>query len=136
MKPNSSPEYFSEEDCISRGDFLELNDLAIPGSHSSSSQNSSCPSNISEVSFGSSAFLRDIEEVANTLKQEEEQQQLPSSGYRFTASVMPNDVVLQPVLSGMQRTELTLAPVKLFTNVSLTTLIFFFLLSFLPLISS
>lgn len=103
MKPNSPPEYFFEEaDCISRGDFLELDDLDIPGSHSSSSQNSSCPSNISEESFGSSAFLRDIEEVANTLKQEE---QLSSTGYRFTASVMPNDIVLQPALSGMQRTE-------------------------------
>ncbi|KAH6778824.1 hypothetical protein C2S52_010061 [Perilla frutescens var. hirtella] len=95
-KPNSPLEEFSEAECFSRGDFLELDDLRDPESHSSSSQNSSCPSKLSEEYFGSSAFLRDIDEAVNSYKEE----QLSSSGYRFSTSVVQNDVILQPPLSG------------------------------------
>lgn len=61
-KPNSSPQVFWEPEYVSRGDFLELNDLEDPVSHSSSSQNSSCPSKLSDEYFDSSAFLRIMEE--------------------------------------------------------------------------
>lgn len=95
-KPNSPPEDFSEVECFSRGDFLELNDLEDPESHSSSSQNSSCPSNLSEECFGSPDFMRDLEEeVEKSIKQE----QFSSSGYRCSVSIMEDDVVLQPALS-------------------------------------
>ncbi|XP_057765995.1 NAC domain-containing protein 41-like isoform X1 [Salvia miltiorrhiza] len=93
-KPNSPPQDLSELECFSRGDFLELNDLEDPESHSSSSQNSSCPSKLSEEYFGSTDFLRDLEEeVEKSYRQE----QFSSLGYRFS---MQSDVVLQAAVSG------------------------------------
>ncbi|PIN12462.1 hypothetical protein CDL12_14914 [Handroanthus impetiginosus] len=91
-----SPEPFSEQECIARGDYLELNDL-YPESHSSSSQNSSCPSKLSDEYFDSTAFLRDIEEEANKHLQEPPS----SSRHNFIASARPNDIVLQPPSSGL-----------------------------------
>lgn len=99
-KPNSPPEDFSEQECFARGDFLELDDLKDPESHSSSSRNSSCTSKLSEDYFGEADFMRDLEEeVENSLKKE----QVSSSGYRFGTSITQNEVVLQPPLSGMSR---------------------------------
>ncbi|KAK4434491.1 NAC domain-containing protein 76 [Sesamum alatum] len=95
-RPNSSPEDFSELDCILRGDYLELNDLEDPESHSSSSQNSSCPSKLSDEYFDSSAFLRDLEEEVNSFMPRNQS----SSRYSFTASLRANDVILQPASSG------------------------------------
>ncbi|KAK4387578.1 hypothetical protein Sango_2364400 [Sesamum angolense] len=95
-RPNSSPEGFSELDCILRGDYLELNDLEDPESHSSSSQNSSCPSKLSDEYFDSSAFLRDLEEEVNSFIPWSQS----SSRYSFTASLRANDVFLQPASSG------------------------------------
>ncbi|KAL0392002.1 UNVERIFIED_CONTAM: NAC domain-containing protein 78 [Sesamum radiatum] len=95
-RPNSSPEGFSELDCILRGDYLELNDLEDPESHSSSSQNSSCPSKLSDEYFDSSAFLRDLEEEVKSFIPWSQS----SSRYSFTASLRANDVFLQPASSG------------------------------------
>ncbi|KAI3460297.1 hypothetical protein Pfo_016960 [Paulownia fortunei] len=105
-KPNSSPQLFSELECFLRGDYLELNDLEDPESHSSSSQNSSCLSKLSDEEFDISAFLRDLEEEENNYMQGQQS----SSRYSFT-SVRPNDVVLQPassgaLLTGSARTDL------------------------------
>lgn len=84
---------------------MELDDLEDPESHSSSSRNSSCPSNLSEEYFGSADFLRDLEEeIDNSLKQE----QISSSSYKFSTSTMQNDVVLQPPLSGTSRNHRSL----------------------------
>ncbi|KAG8389972.1 hypothetical protein BUALT_Bualt01G0035000 [Buddleja alternifolia] len=90
--PNSSLEVFSELECLSRGDYLELNDLEDdPESHSSSSQNSSCPSKLSDECFDSLALLRDLEDEDNIYMQPKQS----DSRYSFTTLVKPNDVVLQ-----------------------------------------
>ncbi|KAL0369047.1 UNVERIFIED_CONTAM: Retrovirus-related Pol polyprotein from transposon RE1 [Sesamum calycinum] len=99
-RPNSSPEGFSELDCILRGDYLELNDLEDPESHSSSSQNSSCPSKLSDEYFDSSAFLRDLEEEVKSFIPWSQS----SSRYSFTASLRANDVFLQPASSAAEMT--------------------------------
>ncbi|XP_011074496.1 NAC transcription factor 29-like isoform X2 [Sesamum indicum] len=95
-RPNSSPQGLSELDYILRGDYLELDDLEDPESHSSSSQNSSCPSKLSDEYFDSSAFLRDLEEEVNSFVPRSQ----CSSRYSFTASLSANDVILQPVSLG------------------------------------
>ncbi|XP_042064850.1 NAC domain-containing protein 41-like isoform X1 [Salvia splendens] len=102
VKPSSPPGDFSEGECFSRGDFLELDDLQDPESHSSSSQNSSCPSKLSEEyfgsdHFGSSDFLRDLEEEVEKSCREE---QFSRSCHRFSAQIVQNNVVLQPALPG------------------------------------
>ncbi|KAL1564449.1 NAC domain-containing protein 41-like isoform X2 [Salvia divinorum] len=103
VKPSSPPGDFSKLECFSKGDFLELNDLVDPESHSSSSQNSSCPSKLSEEyfgssdNFGSSDFLRDLEEE---MEKSYRQEQFSSSCHKFSTQIVQNDVVLQPALAG------------------------------------
>ncbi|CAN4093805.1 unnamed protein product [Withania somnifera] len=52
----------TELDCIARGDYLELDDLADAASHSSSSENSSRLSFASDEFFDSLALLRDLDD--------------------------------------------------------------------------
>ncbi|XP_073125463.1 uncharacterized protein [Henckelia pumila] len=91
-KANSSPQEIDDFNCFLRGDFLELNDLDGPESHSSSSQNSSCPSKLSDEYFDSLALLRELEEgdVADT------EGNYMSSRYNITTSVKSNDVIMVP----------------------------------------
>lgn len=92
---NACLEVFSEQECFARGDFLELNDLEDPESHSSSSQNSSCPSKLSDEYFDSLALLRDLEAEDDKYIQDQS-----SSRYNFTASTRPDDVVMRQGSSG------------------------------------
>ncbi|KAL8466607.1 hypothetical protein ACS0TY_035600 [Phlomoides rotata] len=92
---SSPPQDLWESECIARGDFLELDDLEDPLSHSSSSQNSSCTSKSSDEYFDSSAFLRDIEAEENKFSQGQS-----SSRYDFIASAEPIAVTLQPAVFG------------------------------------
>ncbi|KAK6130972.1 hypothetical protein DH2020_035287 [Rehmannia glutinosa] len=94
-KSNTSQQVFSELECFLRGDYLELNDLEDPESHSSSSRNSSCVSKLSDEDFDVSDFLRDLEEDENNYMQGQQS----TLRYNFT-SVRPNNVVLQPASSG------------------------------------
>lgn len=96
---NSPPLDLWESECISRGDFLELNDLEDPLSNSSSSQNSSCTSKSSDEYFDSSAFLRDIEADENKKFQGQS-----SSRYDFITSAEPSVVTLQPADFGTPKT--------------------------------
>lgn len=94
---NFSPQDFSEIECFSRGDYLELNDLQDdPESNFSSSQNSSCPSKLSEEYFDSLALLRDLEEEDNIKTKENPS----SSRYHFTHSARSDAVIIQPPSSG------------------------------------
>ncbi|KAK6115843.1 hypothetical protein DH2020_008112 [Rehmannia glutinosa] len=68
-KSNTSQQVFSELECFLRGDYLELNDLEDPESHSSSLRNSSCVSKLSDEDFDVSAFLWDLEEDENNYMQ-------------------------------------------------------------------
>ncbi|OWM80821.1 protein NTM1-like 9 [Punica granatum] len=54
-------ENLSDDDCISRGDYIELWDLETRGSPSSSSDNSSCVTMSSDECFDSLALLQDLE---------------------------------------------------------------------------
>lgn len=94
---NFSPQDFLELECFSRGDYLELKDLQDdPESNFSSSQNSSCPSKLSEEYFDSLALLQDLEEE-DSIKTKEN----PSSTiYHFTPSVRSDNVMIQPPSSG------------------------------------
>lgn len=94
---DSYPPLLSMHEYIQRGDFLELDDLEDPESRSSSSQNSSCPSNLSDKYFDSLALLREIEGEENKTYQSRQ----ASSKYDVAPPVKADDVVLQPVSSGM-----------------------------------
>lgn len=76
---------------------MELDDLEDPESHSSSSQNSSCPSKLSDECFDSLALLRELEEgdVADTVGKH------LTSRYSITTSVKSNDVIMVSPSSGM-----------------------------------
>lgn len=77
---------------------MELNDLQDdPESNFSSSQNSSCPSKLSEEYFDSLALLRDLEEEDNIKTKENPS----SSRYHFNHSVRSDDVIIQPPSSGI-----------------------------------
>ncbi|XP_073153450.1 uncharacterized protein [Henckelia pumila] len=94
---NFSPQDFSELECLSRGDYLELNDLQDdPESNFSSSQNSSCPSKLSEEYFDYLALLQDLEEEDNI----ETKENPSSSGYHFTHLLSSGDAIIQPPSSG------------------------------------
>ncbi|CAI9757939.1 unnamed protein product [Fraxinus pennsylvanica] len=92
---NTFPDDFAELECFSRGDFLELDDLAEPGSLSSSSENSSCPSRASDEYFDSLALLRDLNDEANKQLQGKD-----LSKYSFSATVRPDKVVMKPATLG------------------------------------
>ncbi|KZV34223.1 hypothetical protein F511_21708 [Dorcoceras hygrometricum] len=84
-----SPEDFSQLECFSRGDYLELDDLRDdPESNFSSSQNSSCPSKLSDEYFDSLALLQDLEKEDNTPR------------HHFTHSVRSDHAIIQPPSSG------------------------------------
>ncbi|XP_073052939.1 uncharacterized protein [Primulina eburnea] len=94
---NFSPRDLSELECLSRGDYLELNDLQDdPESNSSSSQNSTCPSKLSEDYFDSLGLLQDLEEE-DRMKTKENPS---SSRYHFTHTVGSDRVIIQPPSSG------------------------------------
>ncbi|KZV20205.1 hypothetical protein F511_01062 [Dorcoceras hygrometricum] len=95
-KANSIAQETADFDCFLRGDYLELNDLEDPESHSSSSQNSSCPSKLSDEYFDSLALLHELEEggAADT------EGKYLSSRYSITTPVKSNDVVVDPPSSG------------------------------------
>ncbi|XP_073021629.1 uncharacterized protein [Primulina eburnea] len=95
-KKNSSPREIADFKCFMTGDYLEVDDLEDPESHSSSSQNSSCPSKLSDECFDWMALLDELEEgdVADT------QGKYLSSRYTITTSVKSNDVIMVPPSSG------------------------------------
>ncbi|XP_051151037.1 NAC domain-containing protein 13-like [Andrographis paniculata] len=96
-----SPQDSCDRDCIARGDFLELNDLVDPGSESSSSRNSSCASNLSEVYFDSLDLLREIEEDKNKFVG----QQGKPSNLNLSVATSVDNVVLQRAPSGSRPSD-------------------------------
>ncbi|XP_073276688.1 NAC domain-containing protein JA2L-like [Primulina huaijiensis] len=94
---NFSPRDWSELECLSRGDYLELNDLQDdPESNFSSSQNSTCPSKLSEEYFDSLGLLQDLEEEGRIKTKENPL----SSRCHFTHSVESDRLIIQPPSSG------------------------------------
>ncbi|XP_075484881.1 uncharacterized protein LOC142524700 [Primulina tabacum] len=95
-KKNSSPREIVDFKCFMTGDYLEVDDLEDPESHSSSSQNSSCPSKLSDECFDWMALLDELEEgdVADS------QGKYWSSRYSITTSVKSNDVIMVHPSSG------------------------------------
>lgn len=84
-----------DPDYISRGDYLELMDLDIPSSPSSS-ENSSCMTFSSDECFDSLAFLQDLEpEIDQVLDQR-------NTGYRFNISAphTTDEVIMLPANPG------------------------------------
>ncbi|KAM3341883.1 putative protein isoform X3 [Capsicum galapagoense] len=77
----------SDDDCILRGDYLELNDLVDAASHSSSSESSSRPSFASDEYFDSMALLRDLDD-------DEKKEDLNGNGSNGSYNTMT--CVLQP----------------------------------------
>ncbi|XP_073032936.1 uncharacterized protein [Primulina eburnea] len=96
-KANSSPQEIADFKCFLREDFLELNDLEGPASHSSSSQNSSCPSKLSDECFDSLALLRELDQEGDIADAEGKNL---ISGYSISTSVKSNDVIFVPPTSG------------------------------------
>ncbi|CAK9178558.1 unnamed protein product [Ilex paraguariensis] len=84
-----------ELDCILRGDYLELDDLADPESHFSSSDNSLQ----SEEYFNSRALLQDLENEHN----QDWQRKDSSTKFSVSTPVRPNEVVMRPATLGMSR---------------------------------
>ncbi|XP_055834256.1 NAC domain-containing protein 53-like isoform X2 [Solanum dulcamara] len=86
----------AEKDCILRGDYLELDDLADAASHSSSSENSSRQSFESDGFFDSLALLADLDD--------EKKEELIGKGSTINHSIMMceigNDVLVQPAPLG------------------------------------
>ncbi|XP_057468678.1 NAC domain-containing protein 101-like [Actinidia eriantha] len=85
-------EDMDDDDCFSRGDYLELNDLLDGESKSSSSDNSSCVTPTSDKYFDSQALLRDLEVKINR----DEQGKDANVKLSVAASIKPNDVVMRP----------------------------------------
>ncbi|KAK6939506.1 NAC domain [Dillenia turbinata] len=81
------------EDFISSGDYLELRDLDDPGSPSSSSENSSCLSMLSDECFDSLALLKDLKTKSN-------QNLRPNCRASVTEIVQPDEVIMLTNSSG------------------------------------
>ncbi|KAL2489447.1 NAC transcription factor 29-like [Forsythia ovata] len=94
--PNYSPEYFPELECNLGGSLLELDDLKDSKSHTSSSENSSCPSIASDEYHNATALLWDLDEEYGKDMQEK------GSSFRntFIAPVRKSEVVLRSAPSG------------------------------------
>lgn len=76
-------------------DFLELRDLDIPQSPSSSSDNSSCMTMSSDACFDTLALLQDID-----AEQLQEAEQKDSHAKLSVSTVKPSNVVTHEVTSG------------------------------------
>lgn len=87
--PDCLIENSSEMDCISRGDYFELNDLIDQGSRSSSSVNSSCLTMTSDECFDSMALLQEIDDeiTASSVK------------FNLSAPIKSTEVVISPATS-------------------------------------
>lgn len=94
--PEHIVENAPEIDYASRGDYLELLDLEIPVSPSSSSD-SSCLTMSSDECFDALALLQDLEPENNN------EPELKDAGCKFsvTASIKPTEVVMYPAFSGI-----------------------------------
>ena len=90
------PEDIDDDDCISRGDYLELADLVDGESLSSRSDNSSCVTPTSDELFDSLALLRDL---GAKISQDEKGKDA-NVKLSVAASIKPNEVVMRPANLG------------------------------------
>nr|XP_043637786.1 NAC domain-containing protein 41-like [Erigeron canadensis] len=84
----------SEMDCILLGDYMELNDLVNPRSHSSSSANSSCLTMTSDEYFDSIALLKELEEDIRNQETKDS-----SVRYNLSAPIKSTEVVIHTATS-------------------------------------
>ncbi|GFY86142.1 hypothetical protein Acr_04g0008800 [Actinidia rufa] len=89
-------EDMDDDDCISRGDFLELADLLDGESPSSSSDNSSCVTPTADEFFDSLALLRDLGAKIS----QDERGKDANVKLSVAASIKPNEVVMRPANLG------------------------------------